>query len=132
MARSVNFAVIIGNVGRDAEVRYTGSGIAVATFTVATSETYERDGEKKESTQWHNITAWRKLAEICGEYVRKGNRIYVKGKITHRSYDDKEGVKKWVTEIVADEIVLLSGKPETGSSSEPQPSTPAASDDLPF
>ncbi len=144
MARSVNKAILIGNLGKDPEVRYTGSGVAVATFSMATSESWrDPEGNTQERTEWHNIVAWRKLAEICGEYLKKGNKVYVEGRLQYRTYDDKNGVKRYVTEIVMDELVMLDSKGRDGSnaaSSEkgsalppPPPSGPTAKDDdLPF
>lgn len=139
MAKSLNRAMLIGNLGRDPELRYTASGVAVATFSIATNEAWkDAEGAAQERTEWHNIVAWRKLAEFCGEYLRKGRKIYVEGKIQTRNYDDKNtGVKKYVTEIVADNILLLDSKPQAEGPSysappEPGPDTQAKSDDLPF
>jgi single-strand DNA-binding protein len=112
MAKSLNRAMLIGNLGRDPELRYTPAGVAVASFTIATNESWkDQDGNLQERTEWHNIVAWRKLAEICGEYLKKGKKIYVEGKIQTRSYDDKNtGAKRYITEIVADNIIMLDGR----------------------
>lgn len=150
MGKGLNKAQLIGNVGKDAEVRYTGSGKAVASFSIATSESWrDKSGEQHEKTEWHNIVVWDKLAEICGEWVKKGKRVYIEGKIQNRSYDDKDGNKKYVSEIVASEMILLSDN-QRGESSEsrteyraPQASaaapkpvsfddTEVVEDDLPF
>lgn len=144
MARSVNKAILIGNLGKDPEVRYTGSGVAVATFSMATSESWrDPEGNTQERTEWHNIVAWRKLAEICGEYLKKGSKVYVEGRLQYRTYDDKNGVKRYVTEIVMDELVMLDSKGREGMSASssdkgaalppPPPSGPTSKDDdLPF
>ena len=122
--RSINKVILIGNLGQDPEVRHTGSGIPVATFSLATNELYkDQDGKLQEKPQWHNIVAWRKTAEICGDYLKKGSRIYLEGKIQYRQYEDKAGVKRTITEIVADQIMMLDSKgsvsPELLDSSSP-------------
>ncbi|HWP81949.1 MAG TPA: single-stranded DNA-binding protein [Bacteroidota bacterium] len=138
MARSVNKAILIGNLGKDPELRYTNSGVAVATFSLATNESWrDPEGNLQERTQWHNIVAWRKLAEICGEYLKKGSKVYIEGRLQYRNYDDKNGVKRYVTEIVMDEMVMLDAKgsaPSTeGAASTPPEASPAGKDDdLPF
>ena len=143
MARSLNKAMLIGNLGKDPEVRYTSAGIPVATFTLATNETRkDADGNPQEKTEWHNIVAWRKLAEIVGEYCKKGKRIYIEGRIQYRSYDDKNtGQKRYVTEIVADNMLMLDSRPpgEAGGNSFVQPPEEPLSqepdkthEDLPF
>lgn len=117
---SVNKVILVGNVGKDPEVRYIDENLAVATFSVATTERgyTKKDGSQvPESTDWHNIVAWRGLAKISESYIRKGTQIYVEGKIKSRSYDDKEGVKRYVTEIVAETIQLLGRKADNPSSS---------------
>ena len=114
----VNKVFIIGNLGRDPEMKYTESGTAVANFTIATSDEWKdkTTGEKKEKTEWHRIVAWRRLAEICGEYLRKGSQVYIEGKLQTRSWEDKEGNKRYTTEIVAQSMQMLGGRsePETG------------------
>lgn len=136
--RSLNKACLIGNLGKDPELRYTSSGVAVATFTVATNESWkDPEGNLQERTQWHNIVAWRKLAEICGEYLKKGSKLYLEGRLQYRTYDDKNGVKRYVTEIVLDEMLMLDSKGSSGpreESSTPPPSEqgPEKVDDLPF
>lgn len=142
MAKSLNKAMLIGNLGKDPELRYTGSGVAVATFSLATNESWkDQDGNTQERTEWHNIVAWKKLAEICGEWLKKGKKIYVEGRIQTRSYDDKNtGAKKYITEIVAENIIMLDGKgsgtPDGATSNASGVSEPAATgrveDDLPF
>lgn len=138
MARSVNKVILVGNLGKDPELRYTSSGVAVATFSIATNESWkDPDGNLQERTQWHNIVAWRKLAEICGEYLKKGGKIYAEGRLQHRNYDDKNGVKRYVTEIVLDEMVMLDsrGGGQSTEMSAPAPQEDRSSekaDDLPF
>lgn len=106
----MNKAIIVGRLGQDPEVRYTPQGNAVANFSVATTEKWKTDsGEKKERTEWHRIVAWRKLAEIIGEYLTKGALVYLEGKLQTRSWEDKDGNKKYTTEIVADTMEMLGG-----------------------
>jgi single-strand DNA-binding protein len=110
MSRGFNRVVLIGNVGKDPDVRYTASGIPVATFSLATSEIWkDKDGNQQERTDWHNIVAWRKLAEIIQEIVKKGSRVLVEGKIQNRSFE-KNGERRFITEIVADNILLLDSR----------------------
>ncbi|MFA9391071.1 MAG: single-stranded DNA-binding protein [Prolixibacteraceae bacterium] len=143
---SVNKVILVGNVGKDAEVRHIDSGVAVATFSLATSETYTaKNGEKVTTTEWHNIVVWRGLAEFAGKYIQKGRQLYIEGQIRTRSYDDKEGNKKYISEILANTIQLL-GRKENGGSAADDYSKPAENatnevkdldasdlaDDLPF
>lgn len=108
---SVNKVILVGNLGKDPEVRYTPSGAAIASFSMATSEVYkDKDGNKQEKTEWHNVIAWRQLAEICGKFLHKGKQIYIEGKIQTRNYDDKDGNKRYITEIVADQMQMLGSK----------------------
>lgn len=141
MARSLNKVMLIGNLGKDPELRYTPSGVAVATFTIATNESWkDQDGNMQERTEWHNIVAWRKLAEVCGEWLKKGKKVYVEGRIQTRSYDDKNtGAKRYVTEIVLDNMIMLDGRGAGDAASQPaavstpeEPSAPGKDDDLPF
>ena len=139
MSRSLNKVMLIGNLGKDPELKYTPSGVAVATFSIATSEQWkDQDGNAQEKTEWHNIVAWRKLAEIVGEYLKKGKKVYIEGKLQTRNYE-KDGVKRYITEIVADQLIMLdsAGQRNGGSASadESAPSVPADApkeDDLPF
>jgi len=140
---SVNKAILIGNLGRDPELKYTSSGKAVATFTMATSERWTgQDGQKQESTTWHNIVAWGRQAEVINEYLAKGRQVYIEGRIANRSYDDKDGNKKYISEVVVQNFQFLGGKggdsaggggqarSETGNAPVAEGSTP--DDDLPF
>ncbi len=114
MAGSVNKVILIGNLGKDPEVRYLEGGTAVANFTLATSETYKdrNTGEKKSITDWHNIVVWRGLAELVEKYLKKGSKIYVEGKLKTRSWKDQDGNTRYTTEIVADNLTMLGGKNE--------------------
>ena len=107
----INKVILVGNLGRDPEIRYTSGGASVANFTLATSERWtDKSGEKQERTEWHKIVAWGKLAEICGEYMSKGKQVYIEGKIQTRSWEDKDGQTRYTTEIKADNIMLLGRK----------------------
>jgi single-strand DNA-binding protein len=110
--KSLNRATLIGNAGKDPEIRYTGSGAQVASFSIATNESWKdkTTGQPVERTEWHNIVAFNKLAEIIGQYVKKGEKVFVEGRIQTRTYD-KDGQKHYITEIVADDLILLSGNP---------------------
>ncbi|MEE4167122.1 MAG: single-stranded DNA-binding protein [Desulfocapsaceae bacterium] len=111
----INKAIIVGNLGADPEIRYTQNGAPVATFNVATSERWrDQEGNQQESTEWHRIVAWRKLAEICGEYLHKGSRVYIEGKIQTRKWQDQSGNDRYTTEIVAREMKMLDRR-ESGS-----------------
>ena len=120
MAKSVNKVILVGNLGKDPEVKYTPSGTPVAKFSLATNERYkDKSGEWQDRTEWHNIVAWQKLAEIVGEYVKKGSKLYIEGRLSTSSWEDKQsGEKKYRTEIVAQDIVLLGGRGEGGGDSE--------------
>ena len=113
---SLNKAMIIGNLGADPEVRYTQSNTAIANFNVATSEKYkDSNGDMKETTEWHKIVCWGRLAEIAQQYLRKGNPVYIEGTIQTRQWEDKEGQKRYVTEIKALALQLLSSRQDAGS-----------------
>ena len=110
---SLNKVMLIGNVGRDPEVRYLEGNVKVATFTLATSERFkDRSGELRENTEWHNIVAWRANADVAERFIHKGTQIYVEGRLRTRSYQDQSGVKKYTTEIQADTIQLLGRRPD--------------------
>jgi len=112
MAKSVNKVILVGNLGKDPEVKYTPSGTAVAKFSLATNERYkDKSGEWQDRTEWHNIVVWQRLAEIVGEYVKKGNKIYIEGRLQTSSWEDKQsGEKKYRTEVIAHDLVLLGGR----------------------
>src|SRR5687767_13078367 len=127
MARSLNKAMLIGNVGQDPEIRTIPSGSRVAQFSVATSRRWnDRSGQQQEKTEWHRIVAWEKLVEIIERYVKKGDRIYVEGEIEYRQYQDKDGVTKYTTEIRARDVVLLGGKGDGGADGGSRASTSRA------
>jgi len=136
----VNKVILIGNTGKDPEVRHLESGVAVASFSLATTETYKnKSGEKVSNTEWHNIVLWRGLAEIAEKYIKKGTQLYIEGKITNRSWDDKEGNKRYITEIVGNNIQLLGRAGGSGNSGDTPPPTEDnqfgnddTNDDLPF
>jgi len=139
----INKAILIGNLGRDPEVRYTADGQAVANFSIATSEKWKdkNTGEMVERTEWHNIVAWRRLGEICGEYLSKGRQVYIEGRLQTRSWE-KDGVTRYTTEVVASEMKMLGAKDSSGTyrppegnatHKEPVPSIPdGQDDDIPF
>ena len=140
---SVNKVILIGNLGQDPELRYTPGGAAVTNFSVATNEVWkDNDGNKQERTEWHRVVLWRKLAEIAGEYLKKGSKVYIEGRLQTRSWEDKDGSKRYTTEVVADSMTMLDAKGESsgGTSSPPseasEPPPPESGsdeeDDLPF
>jgi single-strand DNA-binding protein len=138
---SVNKAILIGNLGADPELRYTPSGSAVASFNIATTEKWKgKDGQLQERTDWHRIVLWERQAEIAKEYLRKGSPVYIEGRIQTRNYEDKDGIKRYVTEIIGQRMQLLGGRAGAsggeGDQSEPPPAPPSDltqdDDDLPF
>ncbi len=149
---SVNRVILVGNLGKDAELRYTPGGSAVSTFSMATTEVFkDKEGQRKEQTEWHTVVVWGKQAENCSQYLSKGRQVYVEGRLRTRSWDDKEGKKQYKTEIVAQTVQFLSGgggerraggggpRPSApdrgGSSSDEAPEdigTPPPDDDIPF
>jgi len=123
----LNKVMLIGNVGKDPEVRHLDSGVATTTITLATSETYtDKAGQRVTNTEWHNVVLWRQLAELAEKYIRKGSQIFVEGKIRSRSWDDKDGVKRYTTEVIADNVRLL-GRREDSAGGAPQQSAAPAS-----
>ena len=117
----INKVILIGNLGRDPEVRYTPNGVAIANFSIATSEEWkDKDtGEKQERTEWHRIVAWRRLGEICGEYLHKGSQVYIEGRLQTREWEDRDGNKRYTTEVVAQNMQML-GKPSREGRAESQ------------
>lgn len=142
MSTGVNKVILVGFLGRDPEVRYTKSGQAVASFSLATSEKWTgKDGNKEEKTEWHRIVAWGKLGEICGEYLSKGKQIYIEGRLQTREWEDNDGNKKQTTEIVANNMTMLgqAGGSDHQSSNKPPQEKQAyqeqgdfEEDDIPF
>jgi single-strand DNA-binding protein len=126
----INKVILVGNLGKDPEVRHLENNVAVATFSLATSESYkDKNGQRVEKTEWHNIVMWRGLAEVAEKYLKKGQMVYIEGKIRTRNYQDKEGQTRYTTEIVADEMTMLGARPEGGqggnTSNASTQSTPA-------
>ena len=117
MSRGVNKVILVGNVGKDPEIKYTASGAAIANFTLATAESWndKKTGEKVEKTEWHRLVAFQRLAEIIGEYVVKGSQVYIEGKLQTRKWQDSNGQDRWTTEIVANDMQMLGGKPQAES-----------------
>jgi single-strand DNA-binding protein len=154
MAKSINKVILIGNLGKDPEVKYTPQGTAVARLALATNERYkDKNGEWQDRTEWHNVVLWQRLAEIAGEYLKKGGKVYIEGRLQTRSWDDKQtNQKKYMTEVVAHDLVLLSGRGEGGGGEgfsqgsrggsnhfdqrtpEPEPAaaSPITDEDIPF
>ena len=138
----VNKVILIGNLGKDPEVKYLESKVPVANFTLATNSSWkDKEGNKKERTEWHNIVVWRGSAKFAEDYLHKGDKVYIEGKLRTRSWDDKDNIKRYTTEIIGDTLTKLSGKREddsTPAASPPESSPPSApapappSDDLPF
>ena len=146
MSRGVNKVILIGNLGADPEVRYTPDGVPVANFNLATSESWNdrTSGEKQERTEWHRLVLWRKLAEIAGQYLKKGSKIYIEGKLQTRTWDDQSGQKRYTTEVVVNDMQMLDSRGEGGGGGTrdpgpatqpehgPPPGGSAEDDDLPF
>jgi single-strand DNA-binding protein len=128
MARSLNKAILIGNLGQDPEIRSTGSGTRVAQLSLATERQWtDTHGEHQKRTEWHRIVAWEKLAEIAEEYLKKGDRVYIEGEIQYRSYEDGEGTTRYVTEIRARELIMLGGRAAEPAPQEAEEREPARS-----
>jgi single-strand DNA-binding protein len=152
MARGVNKVILVGNLGKDPDMKYTASGAAIANITVATSESWndKQTGEKQEKTEWHRVVFFRRLAEIAGEYLRKGSQVYIEGKLQTRKWQDQNGQDRYTTEIVANEMQMLgsrggeaSPRPQgdggfrtnpstTQAPARPEPDNDFADDDIPF
>jgi single-strand DNA-binding protein len=153
--KSVNKVILIGNLGKDPEIKYTPQGTAVAKLTIATNERYkDKEGNWQDRTEWHNVVLWQRLAEIAGEYLKKGGKVYIEGRLQTRSWDDKQnGQKKYMTEVVGNDLVLLGGRGEGAGEGgghsrgaaaggnnfdqrtpehEPAGATPISDEDIPF
>jgi single-strand DNA-binding protein len=138
----VNKVILVGRLGQDPEIKYTTGGQAVAKFSIATSESWnDKSGQKQERTEWHRITVWGKLGELCGKYLAKGRQVYLEGRLQTRSYEDQQGQKKYSTEIVANTVQFLGGgagaQNESREMDEPAPQGPAestfdAEEEMPF
>jgi single-strand DNA-binding protein len=129
---SVNKVILIGNLGKDPDFKTTPSGKNVASFSLATTEKFGSGDAKQEKTEWHNIVAWGKLAELANQYLKKGSSVYVEGRIETRSWDDKDGVKKYRTEIIVNSIQFLGGKSESRPQQQEQNQAVGNESDLPF
>ncbi len=142
MARGVNKVILVGNLGQDPELRYTGSGTAVCNMRLATNESYkDSNGEWVDKTEWHTIVAWARLAEICNEYLTKGSQVYFEGSLQTRSWDDRDGNTRYTTEVKAREMLMLGGReefggggggPSNGVRKKKKEETAAAEDDFSF
>lgn len=129
---SVNKVILIGNLGKDPETRYMSNGDAVTNITLATTETWkDQSGERKEKTEWHRVTLYRKLAEIAGEYLKKGRPVYIEGRLETRKWTDKAGVERYNTDIIASELKMLGGKPSGESQQEEKQFTGGAAKSAP-
>ena len=143
MARSgINKVILVGNLGKDPDMRYTAGGDAVANLSIATSESWNdnQTGEKKEKTEWHRVVFFRRIAEVCGEYLKKGSSVYIEGSLRTRDWEDDQGNKRYTTEIIGREMQMLGGRrsednmdqsPQMNSSS-PQPEEGLTDDEIPF
>jgi len=137
----INKVILVGHLGKDPEVRHLEGGVAVASFPLATSETFNKDGRKVEQTEWHNIVMWRGLADVAAKYLQKGKLVYIEGKLRTRSFEDKEGIKKYTTEVVAENFTMLGRKTDFEADYSPKPARTNSdtdnyrnndADDLPF
>ena len=131
MSRGVNKVILVGNLGKDPETKYMPSGDCVCNFTIATTDSWKdkNSNEKVEKTEWHNIVMYRKLAEIAGEYLRKGSQVYIEGKLKTRKYQDKQGVDRYITEIEARDMQMLGGKAGPGMGAAPAKPFPSQTAD---
>jgi single-strand DNA-binding protein len=129
----INKVILVGHLGKDPEIRNLEGGVSVTSFPLATSETFNKDGRKVEQTEWHNIVMWRGLAEIAAKFLSKGKLVYIEGKLRTRSFEDKEGVKKYTTEIVAENFTMLGRKSDFDADTQKTSSRNGESfvDDLP-
>ena len=129
----VNKVMLIGNLGKDPEVRYLDNGVAVANFSLATTENYKnKEGERVSQTEWHNVVLWRGLAEVAEKYLKKGASVYIEGKIKTRKWEDKEGITRYSTEVLGDNMTMLGGKSSSEDKTEQISQSEDPKDDLPF
>ena len=138
MAKTLNKVLLIGRLGKNPEIRYTPDGLAIANFSLATDEGYKgKDGNYQSNTEWHRIVAFGKLAEICGEYLTKGKQVYIEGRIQTRSWNDQNGDKKYSTEIIANNLIMLDSRQDSApnissSNKNSNTTTEKSDDDIPF
>ncbi|MDB5156573.1 MAG: single-stranded DNA-binding protein [Mucilaginibacter sp.] len=134
----INKVILVGHLGKDPEIRQLEGGVSVASFPLATSETFNKDGKKVEQTEWHNIVLWRSLAEVAAKFLQKGKLVYIEGKLRTRSFEDKEGIKRYTTEIVAENFTMLGRKTDFEQDAFPRHATKTAdeldnnTDHIPF
>ena len=129
----INKVILVGNLGKDPEVRHLDNGVAVANFSLATTENYKnKEGEKVSQTEWHNIVLWRGLAEVAEKYLKKSANIYIEGKIRTRKWEDKDGITRYSTEILGDNMTMLGGKSSPENKTEQTSESEDPQDDLPF
>ena len=129
----INKVILVGNLGKDPEVRHLDNGVAVANFSLATTENYKnKEGERVSQTEWHNIVLWRGLAEVAEKYLKKGANIYIEGKIRTRKWEDKDGITRYSTEILGDNMTMLGGKSSLENKIEQTSESEDPQDDLPF
>jgi single-strand DNA-binding protein len=132
MSRGINKVILVGTLGKDPELRYGQSGSALASVSVATNESWkDKNGEKQERTEWHRVKFFGKLAEIAGEYLKKGSQVYIEGSLRTEKYTDKAGVEKYSTDVIANEMQMLGGKPEAGGGHGQARDRPAKATDAP-
>lgn len=133
--KDLNKVMLIGRLGKDPELKYTQSGTAVVTFSIATGLTWkDSSGDKQEKTEWHNVKAWKGLAETCGSYLKKGSKVYVEGRLETSTWEDENKKKNYKTEIILEDLIMLDNReqPQGGQTRKPERSNPETSDDLPF
>src|SRR3954465_7299486 len=136
----INKVILVGHLGKSPDIRYLEGGVSVASFPLATSETFNKDGKKVEQTEWHNIVLWRSLADVAAKFLHKGKLVYIEGKLRTRSFEDKEGIKKYTTEVVAENFTMLGRKTDFDQGTSDQSAAPTEEvvfkpdegDDLPF
>lgn len=127
----INKVILVGHLGKDPEVRHLEGNVTVASFPLATSETYSKDGKRVEQTEWHNIVMWRGLADVAAKYLQKGKLVYIEGKLRTRSYEDREGIRRYATEIVAENFTMLGRKSDFELQGNVSPTTNKPASDMP-
>src|SRR6185312_8089658 len=127
----INKVILVGHLGKDPEVRYLEGGVSVASFPLATTETFNKDGRKVEQTEWHNIVLWRSLAYVAAKFLQKGKLVYIEGKLRTRSFEDKLGVKKYTTEVVAENFTMLGRKSDFEENGTPRQPVKRVDNDIP-
>ncbi len=136
MSKSLNKVMLIGRLGADPEIRYTADGTAVANFRIATNTRVKKGDQWEDGEpEWHRVVAWRRLAEVCGEYLKRGSNVYVEGRLSTRSWEDRDGNRRWTTEIIARDLIMLDPKdarPDIEAETDLTPPQPPIEDDVPF